>query len=108
SIVLFGGAFISSMLDNVVVVVGFIPIVKSLVAIDSMYKILWWALLFGACFGGNLTIIGSTANLIAIGALEKSRKTSISFGVWFKAGLGIVVITLALVWACLLLLPYFR
>jgi Na+/H+ antiporter NhaD/arsenite permease-like protein len=107
-IVLFGSAFISSMLDNVVVVVSFIPIIKSLVAVDPLYRILWWALLFGACFGGNMTIIGSTANLIAIGQLEKAKKTSITFWQWFKVGFIVSIITLVFVWMVFLLLPYYR
>lgn len=107
-IVLFGGAFISSMLDNVVVVAGFIPIVKGLVAINPVYKILWWALLFGACFGGNMTIIGSTANLIAIGTLEKTKKTTITFGQWFRIGFIVGLITLVFVWMLFLLLPHYR
>lgn len=107
SIVLFGGAFISSMLDNVVVVASFIPIIKGLIAINASYRILWWVLLFGACFGGNITIIGSTANLIAIGQLEKARKTTITFWQWFKVGFIVGIITLAFVWMVFLLLPHY-
>lgn len=108
SIMLFGSAFISSALDNVVVVASFIPIVKSLVAINPTYKVLWWVLLFGACYGGNMTIIGSTANLVAIGILEKTKKTSISFWRWFKVGFTVGIITLVFVWLVFLLLPYYR
>ncbi len=108
AIVLFCGAFISSMLDNVVVVAGFIPIVKSLIAANPVYKVLWWALLFGACYGGNMTIIGSTANLIAIGSLEKTHKRSISFLQWFKIGFIIGILTLAFVWVFFLLFPHFK
>ena len=107
-ITLFGGAIISSMLDNVVVVAGFIPIVKSLISINPVYKILWWALLFGACFGGNLTIIGSTANLIAIGQLEKTKHVSISFWQWFRIGFIVGIITLAFIWLALLVFPHFK
>jgi Na+/H+ antiporter NhaD/arsenite permease-like protein len=107
SITLFGSAFISSMLDNVVVVASSIPIVKSLIAIDPVYRILWWALLFGACFGGNMTIIGSTANLIAIGQLEKTRNISISFWQWFKIGFLVGIISLVFVWLVFLLAPHF-
>ncbi len=108
SITLFGGAAISSVLDNVVVVAGFIPIVKGLIAINPIYKILWWALLFGACFGGNLTIIGSTANLIAIGQLEKARRVSISFWHWFRIGFIVSAASLAFAWFALLFFPHFR
>lgn len=107
-IMLFGSAIVSSVLDNVVVVASLIPIVKSLVAINPVYKVLWWALLFGACFGGNMTIIGSTANIVAIGALEKTKKTTISFVRWLKPGLIASVVTLVFVWLVLLLLPHYK
>jgi len=107
SVVLFGSAFISSMLDNVVVVAASIPIIKGLIAINPSYRILWWVLLFGACFGGNMTIIGSTANLIAIGSLEKAGKGTISFGQWFKVGFVVGIITLVFVWLIFMLVPYY-
>ncbi|MCL1887912.1 MAG: SLC13 family permease, partial [Kiritimatiellaeota bacterium] len=56
----------SAFVDNIVFVAAFVPVVKSMG--DSA---LWWAMLFGACFGGNITAIGSTANIVALGMLEK-------------------------------------
>ncbi len=47
---------------------------------------LWWAMLFGACFGGSITLIGSTANIVALGLLEKHGHVRISFWQWFKVG----------------------
>ncbi len=105
--VLVGGAFISSMLDNVVVVTAFIPIIKSINALTLMDGTLWWALLFGACFGGNMTIIGSTANIIAIGKLEKDRGQTISFIDWFKIGFGVGLVTLAFVLIFFLFAPQY-
>ncbi len=83
-VIFLGSAFVSSFLDNVVVVASLIPVIKNLVAATPLREILWWVLLFGCCFGGNLTIIGSTANIIAIGTLEKDKNRSISFTVWLK------------------------
>jgi Na+/H+ antiporter NhaD/arsenite permease-like protein len=84
SLVVLGSAVVSSFLDNVVVVAALTPIIKDLVSMNPAREILWWTLLFGACYGGNLTIIGSTANIIAIGTLEKDRQISISFSRWIK------------------------
>lgn len=106
--IIFGGAIISSALDNVVVVAGFIPIIHSLKQILGTQNILWWALLFGACFGGNMTVIGSTANIMAIGTLERQKKISIGFLYWLKIGLVAGVTTLAFAWLALLLIPYYR
>jgi len=106
--ILFGGAFISSALDNVVVVAGSIPVIKSLNVMLGTQSVLWWALLFAACFGGNITVIGSTANIIAIGTLEKKRGITISFRYWFKIGFVVGCITLLFVLLALLTLPYYK
>ncbi|MBL7068933.1 MAG: hypothetical protein ISS34_03670 [Candidatus Omnitrophica bacterium] len=93
-LVFLGSGIVSSFLDNVVVVAASIPVIKDLIAIDPLREILWWALLFGACFGGNLTIIGSTANIIAIGTLEKDRKITIKFSEWIKLSIFPTVCTM--------------
>lgn len=96
----------SSVLDNVVLVAAFIPIIQSLQNINL--DPLWWALLFGGCLGGNITIVGSTANIVAAGILEKEKRIKISFLRWFFVGSIVGVITVCLVWACLVFLPIYR
>ncbi len=51
---------------------------------------LWWALSMGACFGGNMTLIGSAANVVGASMAEKAG-TPISFMKFFRYG---VVVTL--------------
>jgi Na+/H+ antiporter NhaD/arsenite permease-like protein len=106
--ILFGSALISSALDNVVVVAGSIPVIHSINAMLELKSVLWWALLFGACFGGNMTIIGSTANIIAIGSLEKRKNTTIGFGYWFRMGAIVAFVTLFFIFIALAFLPYYR
>jgi len=96
----------SSVLDNVVLVAAFIPIIQGFQNINL--GPLWWALLFGGCLGGNITIVGSTANIVAAGILEKERKVKISFLRWIIVGLLIGVMTISIVWACLVFLPTYR
>ncbi|MFH1655751.1 MAG: SLC13 family permease [Candidatus Omnitrophota bacterium] len=98
----------SSMLDNVVLVAGFIPIIHSFQDLGFNLQPLWWALLFGGCLGGNITIIGSTANIVALGILEKERRIKIYFLSWIKIGLIVGLISTAIVWASLTLLPFYR
>jgi Na+/H+ antiporter NhaD/arsenite permease-like protein len=105
--ILFGSAIISSALDNVVVVAGSMPVIQSLNAMLELKSVLWWALLFGACFGGNITIIGSTANIIAIGSLEKHKNITIGFGHWLKIGALVGAVTLLLILIAISLLPYY-
>ncbi len=93
----------SAFIDNIVFVAAFAPIIKTLVGLSENYTLLWWALLFGACFGGNLTIVGSTANIIAIGQLQKQCNQRIHFFEWLKVGLIVTLVSTLIVWAALFL-----
>jgi Na+/H+ antiporter NhaD/arsenite permease-like protein len=53
---------------------------------------LWWALAFGAGFGGNGTIIGSTANIIVAGLSQKTR-TPITTALWNRRGPPVMILT---------------
>lgn len=68
---------------------GVIPVVFRLGEAGIDMYALWWTILFAGCFGGNLTMVGSTANIVAIGLLEKREQKSISMKEWI--GLGILV-----------------
>jgi Na+/H+ antiporter NhaD/arsenite permease-like protein len=56
---------------------------------------LWWALAFGAGFGGNGTIIGSTANII-VATLSEKTHTPITSAIWNKRGLPVMLATCAI------------
>ncbi len=86
----------SAFVDNIVFVSAFIPVVREL-----QMTPLWWAMLFGACFGGNITVIGSTANIVAVGMLEKRYRMKIGFLEWLIVGTVIGVLTCAIAWAAL-------
>lgn len=108
SIVLWISTIGSSILDNVVLVAAFIPIIQSFQNLNSSLQPLWWALLFGGCFGGNITLVGSTANIVALGLLEKERNIKVSFFRWFWVGLSIGVVTTTIAWIALVFLPFYR
>ena len=55
---------------------------------------LWWALSLGAGLGGNGTLIGSSAGVIAIGMSEK-HGYRITFIQFFKVGFPFMIITVA-------------
>ena len=111
--VTFLAALGSAFVDNVVFVAAFVPVIKSLAASGAVpgYP-LWWALLFGACFGGNVTMIGSTANIVALGMLEKRYRAHIRFAEWFKLGAIVGLVTTAIAAVCVLalspLMPAYR
>ncbi|MCX5703468.1 MAG: SLC13 family permease, partial [Candidatus Omnitrophica bacterium] len=108
STVLWTSAIGSSILDNVVLVAAFIPIIHSFKNLGFMLQPLWWALLFGGCLGGNITFVGSTANIVALGILEKEKNIHMTFFRWFWVGLTVGVVTTCVVWLALIFLPFYR
>ena len=52
----------------------------------------WWALSLGACFGGNGTLIASSANVIVAGLAEKEN-THISFLKFLGFGIPVMIIS---------------
>jgi len=98
----------SSMLDNVVLVAAFIPVVQGFQNLNLNLQPLWWALLFGGCLGGNITLIGSTANIVAVGIVEKEKHLKISFLTWFWVGLSVGLVTVLIVMSALIFLPFYR
>ena len=95
----------SAFVDNIVFVAAFKPVIQALITHSSDYSILWWALLFGACFGGNITVVGSTANIVALGLLEKRGHAYIPFLEWLKIGLVIGLLTALISWGMLSVMP---
>ncbi len=91
----------SAFVDNIVFAAAFTPVIESLLEHSADYSVLWWALLFGACFGGNITVVGSTANIVALGLLEKHGHAHIAFFEWLKIGLLIGVLTGVIAWGML-------
>ncbi len=93
-VVTWTSGILSAFLDNVLAVATFIPIVHDLGQAGVPVAPLWWGLLFGGTFLGNLTVIGSTANIVALGILERQERTRITFLQWFWPGLIVAVPTL--------------
>ncbi|MBU0982181.1 ArsB/NhaD family transporter [Patescibacteria group bacterium] len=95
--VLWISGLISMVLNNIPFVALMIPVIFGIQAqLDPSLnpELLWWALSLGACFGGNATVIGASANVIGID-LAKKDGVHISFLNYMKYGLPLTVITLA-------------
>ena len=82
-------ALLSAIVDNVPITIALIPVLNSLEKSGIDIKPLWWALVFGAGFGGNGTVIGSTANIVIAAVSEKTR-TPITPRIWSKIGLPVM------------------
>jgi len=71
TIILWFSAVASGIVDNIPYTATMIPVVKSLG--NSMpVEPLWWALAMGADFGGNLTLVGASANLVVATVAERA------------------------------------
>ena len=88
-------AGLSAVVDNVPITIALIPVIKGLGASGMDTGPLWWALVFGAGFGGNGTIIGATANIIVASLSERTREP-ITSAVWVKRGLPVMLVTCAI------------
>jgi Na+/H+ antiporter NhaD/arsenite permease-like protein len=87
---------LSAFMDNVLAVATFIPIIQDLQSMGVYSFPLWWGTLFAATFLGNLTIIGSTANIVALGMMERRKVGHITFLQWIKPGLAVSLPTIGL------------
>ena len=92
--VLWVSGIISGFLDNIPFTITMIPIIHLLLESNPIpNNILWWALALGACFGGNITIIGASANIVSVG-IAKKYGVEISFIDFMKKGLIVTLISL--------------
>jgi len=97
---------LTALMDNVLAVATFIPILSDIEKIGVNIFPFWWAMLFGGTMYGNATVIGSTANIVAMGMLEKEFGQHIKFMEWLKPG--VIVSTLTLLIAMALLYAQFH
>ncbi len=96
-------AILSMVVDNVPITIALIPVIHGLGQAGLPVNALWWALVFGAGFGGNGTIIGSTANIVVSSLSEKTRNP-ITPVLWSKKGLPVMIGTTLITSICYLLL----
>ncbi|MEC7272739.1 MAG: ArsB/NhaD family transporter [Candidatus Thermoplasmatota archaeon] len=96
-IILWVSAVASAFIDNIPYTATMIPIVLSLsVELDLDLGPLIWALAFGACLGGNGTLIGASANVVTAGLSEEAGYP-ISFNEFFKAGFPVMLLSTLIV-----------
>jgi Na+/H+ antiporter NhaD/arsenite permease-like protein len=94
--VLWVSGLVSGFLDNIPFTITMIPIVDLILKTTPIpNNILWWALSLGACLGGNLTMIGASANIVSVGVARR-YKQEITFMEFMKASAVVTVITLVL------------
>jgi len=95
-LILWSSAILSSVLDNIPYVATMIPLVNEMESISvGDYLPVWWALSIGACLGGNGTIIGASANVVARGIVERHQK-SFSFITYMKIAFPLMILSIVI------------
>jgi Na+/H+ antiporter NhaD/arsenite permease-like protein len=87
TIIVWVSVLASAFIDNIPYVATMLPIltgITSLLGIEPY--VLYFGLLSGATLGGNITPIGASANITAVGMLKKGGH-EVSFGDFMKIGL---------------------
>ncbi|MBB4685490.1 ArsB/NhaD family transporter [Amycolatopsis jiangsuensis] len=91
-------AVLSGFIDNIPYVATMSPLVLALthdIPDPAHAEALWWALALGADFGGNLTAVGASANVVMLGIAARSG-TPISFWQFTRKGAVVTLLTVAL------------
>lgn len=87
--VLWLSGIFSSVVDNVPFVAAMIPVLEQMGTVITAPKAMdpvWWSLALGTCLGGNGTLIGASANIVAVGIATRNGYR-ISFKDFTKIGL---------------------
>lgn len=104
-------AIASAFVDNIPFTATMVPLILTMSAdptfaealADYPINPLWWALAIGADFGGNGTLVGASANVVAAGVAER-QGYPIRFNEFLKYGFPFMIITVLIGLACLLLM----
>lgn len=118
-VILWAGAILSAVVDNIPLVIAMIPLINSIIPVfaKNMYGIdvpadyltqvnytlpqevmlhirepLFWSLALGACLGGNGTLIGASANVVICQIARKNRY-SMTFGNFTAYGAPIMLVS---------------
>ncbi len=100
-------AIASAFIDNIPYAATMIPLIQNIGTMTTIpLTPLWIALSLGACLGGNGTIIGASANVVASGMSEEMGY-KIKFGYWLKICFPVMIVS-AIISAVYLIIFYLR
>lgn len=88
-----GSAIISGFVDNIPYTISMSYVLRDLEStLGPRMDPLWWALSIGACLGGNLTLIGASANVVTADIAARAGHP-ISFVTFLKYGTLVSAVT---------------
>ncbi len=89
----FVSAIVSGFVDNIPFTMSMAYVLKGMEAqMGSIMDPLWWSLSLGACLGGNLTLIGASANIVTADIAERNGY-KIDFFRFMKYGTPVAAVT---------------
>lgn len=89
-------SILSAFVDNIPFVATMIPMINDMGAMGmTNLEPLWWALSLGACLGGNGTIVGASANVVAL-SLASQHGYKITFMQYFKIAFPLMVLSIVI------------
>jgi len=106
-VVLWVSGVFSAVVDNIPYVATMIPLLQDILSSTGHEAALplWWSLSLGACLGGNGTLVGASANVVAAGLSTKSGYR-ISFLEFTRYGALYTLVSMALSTVYILLRYY--
>lgn len=94
--VLWLSAIMSAFVDNIPFVATMIPLIQDMGAMGyANLEPLWWALSLGACLGGNGTVIGASANVVAL-SLARKQNLVVSFWQFMKVAFPLMLLSIVI------------
>jgi Na+/H+ antiporter NhaD/arsenite permease-like protein len=93
--ILWFSAAVSAIVDNIPYTATAIPIIEQLAHGGLRAEPMWWALSLGACLGGNLTIVGASANIVVANMAARDGHP-ITFVQFLRYGFGVVAASLVI------------
>ncbi len=94
-LLLWVSGILSGIVDNIPYTTAMTPVVAELNTQVDAGKTLWWALAMGAGLGGNLTIVGASANVLVANLSARGGQT-ISFLEFARYGVPVTLLSLLL------------
>jgi Na+/H+ antiporter NhaD/arsenite permease-like protein len=93
--ILWFSAIASAIVDNIPYTATAIPVIQRLGEGGVAVEPLWWALALGACLGGNLTIVGASANVVVANLADRAGHR-IRFVDFLRYGAAVVAASLVI------------
>ena len=91
-LILWMSAVLSAVIDNIPYTITMVPLVQEL-GQHMQIEPLIWALVIGADFGGNATIVGASANVV-VASMAEAKGTPITFRGYLRYGIPATLLTM--------------